>query len=452
MTDSLILGIDPAKEKFTAAFFAPAAAQEPGPAADYPMSREGLAQLAQAITARLAPGQRLIAGIEATAALDDNLLAWFAAQRGRWPLTLLRLDAGQVARFSGARPVRGKTDKADARRIAAFSAAHARALDAFERDEEAQALGRLARERMGLIAERTALKNRLHDRLVITFPEFTSVLHDPATPLARAVLRAAPTAARAARRTVAALAAIAPKTPHAHALGLERAGRLRALGAQSIASATGAQDGEAIVYLLDLLELLERRVACIDRELSQYQARAGAATATATETAPRSIPAQIARLAAMRGIGTVGAATIVLGAGGLARFASPKALAAQLGTCPERRQTGKTMDLGRLTTRGDRRARSMLYMLTLALTQFDPGLAFHRFMMRARGQKPKQAICSCMNRLARIMWAVATGAAPYDPRRVIDNARRHHAELWIKFVAQTRTNRKLWKNHEDYLQ
>jgi transposase len=204
------------------------------------------------------------------------------------------------------------------------------------------------------------------------------------------------------------------------------------------------------VFVLDQIELIGRRVAAIDRALVDYQA--GALAETADQAGAVSIPRQIARLAAMRGIGTVGAATIVLSAGGLARFTSPKALAAQMGACPERLQTGKSMDKGRLTHRGDRRARSMLYMLALTMTQFDPGLAFHKFMMRRRGHQPKQALCACMNRLARIMWVVATGPAGYDPRRVIENAQRHHAGLWKEFVDQTRHNRKLWKGHEEFLQ
>jgi transposase len=467
MNDSLILGVDPAKEKFTAAFFA-ADDSKPQAGRDFPMTRQGLDDLGQAIAGRLAADQRLVVGVEATAALDDNLLAWFAAQRQRWPLLLLQLDPGQVARFSGARPVRGKTDKADARRIAAFTAAHARHLDAFERDAEAQSLTRLVHERGALAADRAALKNRLRDRLVISFPEFTGVFDDPSMPMARAVLRKAPTAKRAAACRATTLARVAPEGEGAHALGMARAEKLRALGRGSIASATFDDDADAIVFMLDQIELIGRRVAAIDRALIACQAGAlaeeaalakAAASASATNDSNAnatstavSIPRQIARLAAMRGVGAVGAATIVLSAGGLARFTSAKALAAQMGACPERLQTGKTMDKGRLTHRGDRRARSMLYMLALTVTQFDPGLAFHKFMMRRRGHQPKQALCACMNRLARIMWAVATGPSAYDPRRVIENAQRHHAGPWKEFVDQTRHNRKLWKGHEEFIQ
>ena len=57
-----------------------------------------------------------------------------------------------------------------------------------------------------------------------------------------------------------------------------------------------------------------------------------------------------------------------------------------------------------------------------------------------------------MNRLARIIWAVGTGPDPYDPGRAILNARRHHRESWSVFVEQTRHNKKLWKNLEQFLQ
>ena len=448
MTASLILGIDPAKEKFTAAFLtADAPAGEPG--RDFPMTRAGLETLGQAIAGRLIHGQRLVVGVEATAALDDNLLAWLQEQRSsRWPLKLIRLDPGQVARFSGARPVRGKTDKADARRIARFTAAYADQLDAFDRDAQVQAMARLVRERAGLVQQATALKNRLNDRLVISWPEFTQLFDDPAKPLARAVLRAVPTAAQAARKRADALARIKPRGERTHALGQARAARLRELATGSIASATSQDDAQALVCLLDQLELIERRVTAIERRLIQAQAQTGDAAA---DGAKPSIARQIGRLDAMRGIGPVGAASIVLLAGGLGRFTGPKALAAQMGACPDRLQTGKSSDKGRLTQRGDRRARSMLYLLTKTMVWFDPGLAFHKWLLMGRGLKPKQAECGCMNRLARIVWAVGTGKEPYDPRRLILNAQRHHPRQWQAFVQQTRHNRKLWKNHEEFL-
>jgi transposase len=451
MTDSLILGIDPAKEKFTAAFLtASAPAGEPG--RDLPMTRAGLEALGQTIAGRLVHGQRLVVGVEATAALDDNLLAWLQEQRGRWPLKLIRLDPGQVARFSGARPVRGKTDKADARRIARFTATYAHELDGFDHDPRAQSMARLVRERDGLVAQATALKNQLRDRLVISWPELTQVFGDPAKPLARAVLRAIPTAAHAARKRADTLARIKPRGARACALGPKRAARLRQLAGDSIASATGADDAQAVFCLLDQLELIERRVAVIERRLMDYQAQGATAPAQPADGAKPSIPQQIGRLDAIRGIGPVGAASIVLRAGGLARFTGPKAFAAQNGACPDRVQTGKSSDKGRLTRRGDRRARSMLYLLTKTMLWFDPGLAFHKWLLMERGLKPKQAECGCMNRLARIMWAVAVGPTGYDPRRTIANARRHHADLWKTFVHQTRHNRKLWKNLEDCLQ
>jgi transposase len=118
MNPSLILGIDPAKRNFTACLMdAQGLILMRG--TDFAMDRAGLEGLVGRLRPHRSAACRLFVGVEASAALDDNLLHFFASETALadGPVTLLRLDAGQVARFSGARPVRGKTDKADARRI-----------------------------------------------------------------------------------------------------------------------------------------------------------------------------------------------------------------------------------------------------------------------------------------------------------------------------------------------
>ena len=377
MASSLTVGIDPAKRNFTAAFLGEEG--RPGPADEFTMDRAGFEALGLAIQERRAPDQRVVVGVEASAALDDNLLAWLLEQRSALGLRVIRLDPGQVARFSGARPVRGKTDRADARKIVRFTATYADELDGFEADPRNVTMGRLVRERDGLVSERTALKNRLHDRVVVQFPELTELFDDPSAALARTVLRVAPTAAHALRRRRATLARLRPEGSRTQPLGEARAERLLALARRSIASATSQDDAEALIHLLDQLELLSRRITRIEARLTEFAAQAApAAAAGGTAAAANPVPLQIRRLCAIRGIGTVGAASIVLRSGGLGRFTGSKALAAQLGACPDRCQTGRSFDRGRLTSRGDRAARSMLYMLAQGASQFDPALAFHK--------------------------------------------------------------------------
>lgn len=445
MTATLSLGIDPAKRKFTACLLGadgpPLLAPE-----DFPCELAGFEALLERLRPHRAGASRMFVGVEASASLDDNLLAFFAsdAARADGPLTLLRLDAGQVARFSEARPVRGKTDSADARRIAAFTRAHAERLDAFELDERAQAMARLMSERAHVVQDATALANRIQDRLVVSFPEFDKVFAEPCGELPIALLAKLPTAAAWAKKRPASLAEIRARKG-GHCLGIERAERLVKLAKDSIASATAPSDAGTISHFCALLQLNRERLAQIEAEIRAYvketpeAAPSEASTQEAEKKAeqgkpPATIPEQIVLADSLPGFALVNSAVAVLRARGLGRFASAKAFAAQIGACPDRRQTGSSKDSARLTHRGDRVARSNFYLSTLSACGIDPAMAFHKWRLQRKGLRPKQAVCACMNRYAKILWAVVHSQTPYDPRKGIDNAKRHHAELWKTFV------------------
>jgi transposase len=221
-----------------------------------------------------------------------------------------------------------------------------------------------------------------------------------------------------------------------HAVGAARAEQLIRLAKASIASATAQHEAEAMIHLCDCLQFNRKRIAKIEGQLKAY-AQSDTATESApvmSSEAPASIPRQIRLLDTFPGIALTGASTLVLRCRGLERFTSAKALAAQLGTCPDRIQTGSSKDRGQLTYRGDRRTRSTLYLMTQIACQGDPALAFHKWRHKQKGHTPKQAICACMNRYARILWAAVRNGTAYDPVRAMTNARIHHPELWKTFV------------------
>jgi transposase len=436
MSDSFTLGIDPAKAKFTAQLLGPGG-QAIGRAIDYSSDRDGLDQLLARLRAHLGEGDRLVVGV-----VDGNLVAWLGALRECFAVTTLRLDPAQVAHFSGARPIRGKTDRADARRIAQFTRTYGERLDGFECDGPAQAMARLVNEREQLVAQGVAVQNRLQDRLVLCFPEFIKVFAKPCGPLALAALEKMPTAAHGARRRVGTLARAQSGRRR---VGEERAEQLAQLARESIASATCDFDAEAMVELIGQLRRLRERVARIEKHLADYAGQATAA-GQAERPAGESIGRQINLASSVRGIGLVGAATVVLRSRGLARFSRAKALAAQLGTCPDRDQTGSSRERSRLTHRGDRRTRSTLYMITQTTIWHDPALAFLKWRLVRAGKTPKQAICACMNRLARVLWTMVRDDRPYDALRAIEQARLHFPILWKTFVQEKRTCEKLWEN------
>ncbi len=440
MSDSFTLGIDPAKVKFTALLLGPGG-RAIGRAVDYSSDRDGFDDLLAFLRLHLGDGDRLMVGVEASGNLDGNLVAWLGALRESFVVTTMRLDPAQVAHFSGARPIRGKTDRADARRIARFTRTYGERLAAFECDGPAQAMARLVNERAALVEQAVAVQNRLQDRLVLCFPEFIKVFAMPCKPLALAALEKMPTAAHGARRRVSTLARA---QAGGHRVGEKRAAQLAELARESIASATCDFDAEAMLELIGQLRRLRERIDRIEKHLAGYAQEA--ASARAEQPASESIGRQINLVESVRGIGLVGASVVVLRCRGLARFSRAKALAAQLGTCPDRDQTGSSRERSHLTYRGDRRTRSTLYLVTQTTIWFDPGLAFLKWRMVRAGKTPKQAICACMNRMARILWTMVRDDAPYDPLRAIGQARIHFPSLWKTFVQEKRACGKLWKN------
>lgn len=431
------LGVDPAKEKATLCLLDQQGAVILAPF-DAPASREGFALVESRLAPCLAAGDQLLVGVEASCALDDNWLAFFCALEAPFALSVMRLDAAQVRHFSGPKPLRGKTDHADARRIARFVCAYASELARFRHDPEAQAMCLAVSDRAAIVEDLTRLKNRLRDRLVLAFPEFERLMKDPASPLALAILEAAPTAASLGAMALEALAAIAAPESPSRRLGQEKAALLLAAAKSSIASQKSPMAAAVIGHLVAQIRLLRSHVAQLETFIDEYvesaaPAQAGTEPAAA---APPSIPRQIALLDTLPGVGPIVAATLVLRSQGLSRFHSAKAFAAQLAACPDRLQTGTSKDIGRLAQRGDRRARPQLFLAARVATTYDPFLAFHKWRHMRAGQGAKQAICSCMNRLARLAWTLVRDNTPYDPAKAMDQITRHHLQEWQLFLKE----------------
>lgn len=461
------LGIDPAKRKFTACLISP----DNGGFSprDFECSRAGFQQLEVALAQAMSFTEeaRLVVGVEASASCDDNLLAFFQELRARQPLTLIRVDSAQVKNFGAARPSRSKTDSTDARRIALFTRQYAHELDRFEQDPEAQAMHRLVNERLSLVADRVAETNALRDRLIPAFPEFEDVFDDPTGPLALAVLAKVPTAAVAATKRASSLESIQAKK-YGEYLGAARASQIIALGKTSIASATGPQEQASVRRQIERIEMIRRHIAEIEHELELYctsiptlSPMLPAQLTEPSTDAPASVPLtqtpltpaeEIRLVDTIPGIAIVGASTIVLRSRGVSRFTNAKAFAAQLGTCPSRSQTGSSRDTSRLTSRGDRLTRGILYQLTHIAALNDPAMAFHKWHATEKGHVGKQAICACMNRMAKVIYGVVRTRTKYNPMKAVENIEKHHTALWKEFLENNpKMEKKVKKLHKEGL-
>lgn len=441
MKTSFILGIDPGKS-FFAATLLDSTGEKTWNSQQFDMTRDGFEKLTTGL-----PAGTFTIGVEASGRIDDNLMAWleeWASTCQQRKVKVIRINPGQSARFGGPKPRRDQTDGSDSEHIAEFTRVYAHRLEAFDYNPKAQSMVRLISERQRLVEELAATKNRLHEQLLVCFPEFTQMFPDPFGKLAIAVLREVPTARCAARRRALSLARVKAER-RGRSLGVEQAQKLIALAERSIASASEEHDERAMVFLLDQLELFEKRLDSIKQTLTSYAEQAKSETETPGDNGV-SAARQIELLDSAPGMGIVAAASLVLGSRGIARFYSGKALSAQWASCPERIQTGTSLNKTRLTARGDHKRRAMLYLSTQIACMFDPAFAFHKWRMIQNGLCPQQAVCATMNRMARVVWALVAKNKTYDVNHMLDQIKIHHADLWKTFVRLNQDDSKLWKN------
>lgn len=142
----------------------------------------------------------ILIGLEATGPLWEPLHDALTAAG----YTVLVLNPRQTASWAGSLGLRAKTDALDAQTLAlGLLAGLARASTL--PSEAIQALRALTRTRRDLVGERTAARQRLHDELVVLFPEFVRLVArwpgttDPGAPAVLGLLSTHPSARAVAR-------------------------------------------------------------------------------------------------------------------------------------------------------------------------------------------------------------------------------------------------------------
>ncbi len=134
----------------------------------------------------------------------------------------------------------------------------------------------------------------------------------------------------------------------------------------------------------------------------------------------RSSP-QARRAAKVTGIGELGASAVVAGVGEFRQFRSAHQFGAWLGLVPSQNSSGGKASLGRITKRGDDYLRTLLIQgakaaVMSAAKRDDPTSRWlQQLVARAGWQK---ACVAMANKNARILWAVMTRDADFDPRHV----------------------------------
>jgi transposase len=168
------------------------------------------------------------------------------------------------------------------------------------------------------------------------------------------------------------------------------------------------------------LDLVDRRVEALDRQLAELAAQGEWA-------------AMVARLRCLRGIDTLTAVGLAAEIGDFARFASAEAFMSFVGLVPSERSSGEKQRRGSITKAGNAHARRLLveaawhsrrrpkvsYELARRQSGQDPAVLerawsaqqrlHRRFVrMQARGKPSQKIVVACARELAGFVWATAT--------------------------------------------
>lgn len=134
--------------------------------------------------------------------------------------------------------------------------------------------------------------------------------------------------------------------------------------------------------------------------------------------------------AQLQGIGPIGASALVASVGDFKQFTSARQFGAWLGLVPSQNSTGGKARLGRITKRGDDYLRTLLVqgaksaVMTAGKRSDRLSLWLVQLKERVGWQK---AVVALANKNARILWAVLTRDATFDPNHVPDAPAPHCA-------------------------
>jgi transposase len=344
--------------------------------------------------------ETVLIGVEATGSLWEPL--YETLTHAGYPVLLL--TPRQTAAWAASLGLRAKTDGIDAHTLArglAAGLARGSTLPA----ETVQALRALTRARRDLIQSRTMARQRLHDELVVLFPEFVRLLPtlpgrtDLGEPAILQLLSASSSAYALSQRPLDELSGLLARVSGGR-WGPDHAQALQALARRSTASSR-AVAARSIVARTLAQQLLE---------LAAHIAEVEAAIADLLRDDVES-----QQLQALPGIGPQGAATLRAELGDVTRLSRVDAVVAYAGLDPRTRQSGAFSGQKHLSKRGPGALRHALSLAACVAARCAPEWRVRYQRLLDRGRAKKEAYTIRARALLRVISHLLRTGEAYNP-------------------------------------
>ena len=361
------------------------------------MDRKGFEELIKQLLGLSVSMESVLVGMESTACYHVNLYS-FLISLG---YTVIVINPLLISNFVKLQLRKTKTDKKDAYVIAQFLLLNRDSLSQTVLSSDISDLRDLSRQRESLVDQMSSIKSEIKRLLTMTFPELEHI----AGIFSKSMLR------------------LLCQYPSAASIKQAKRSKIAKI---LIPGSYGKQTDVSVDRILKAARGICRNVKCYEGDHSQTES---ILTDPDGRTSPRAYgyPHRTLRredtrrdmdiLTSMKGIGEKSAMNFLIEVGGdIKEFESHKKVIAMAGLDPAVYQSGKIDRKGKISKRGNRHLRRVIWIMTTKVIQFNERFKQYYLKRIKDGLPYKMAVLATAHKLIRVMFAMLTNKTLFDPR------------------------------------
>lgn len=352
----------------------------------FTMDAKGFSELLNAVKKNSADIKDVTVAMESTGCYHINLFSFLCSEGIRCVV----LNPLLITNFARLSLRKTKTDKKDALTIAQFLVANENTLSTMAYCQDTQDLRDLARERESLTWLIAGMKNDIKRLLQTTFPELES-LCKPYSETMLHFLRQFPSARliREAKTKDIQKALICPdeKRKRVHVTAQE----IISAAKSSVASAGVAKElilSEKVSTVLYLQEKSDRITEALIESCESLRIE------------------DLDIIRSIDGVDDITGATFLAELGDLSNFGSYKHVIAFAGLDPSIHQSGQYEGISRISKRGNRHLRRIIFMMTMCSVRGKNVFRDYFLRRKQEGLSPMKALFATAHKLIRVMFSM----------------------------------------------
>jgi transposase len=360
------------------------------------MDRKGFEELIKQLASLVVSQDAVLVGMESTACYHLNLYSFLLSSG----YTVVVMNPLLISNFVKLQLRKTKTDKKDAHVIAQFVLLNRDSLGRTVGSSELSDLRDLCRQRESLVDQMSSIKSEIKRLLTVTFPELEHIAGVFSKSMLR-LLCQCPSAAsmrQVKRSTIAKLLIPGSYGKQTHA-SVER---IVKAAEGSVGTASPAKE-VILRQKVSLLMQLEEHLQELTKILSEH--------------CEGKMRRDMDILTSMKGIGEKTAMNFLIEMGGdIKQFENHKKVIAMAGLDPALYQSGKMDRKGKISKRGNRHLRRVIWLMTTKVIQFNERFKQYYLKRTNDGLPYKMAVLATAHKLIRVIFAMLTHKTLFNPR------------------------------------